>query len=215
MRFQNRADAGQQLSCLLQPFAGGADLLVLALPRGGVLVGFEVARALHCPLDIVVVRKVGVPNQTELAMGAIASGGIRLLDSQIIRDFRISPQQLEARIMEEQQELERREHLYRSDRPAPEVRGRIVILVDDGIATGSTMRVAIAAIRQQNPKQIIVAAPVAPKSVFQKLGEEADSVVCAFTPADLYSVGQWYQDFSQTTDQEVRTLLSRATFTQM
>jgi putative phosphoribosyl transferase len=184
---------------------------VLALPRGGVLVGFEVAYALRSPFDVFVVRKLGVPHQAELAMGAIASGGICLIDSAVVHDLRIPSRQIEARIVYEQQELERRERLYRGDRLPPDVRNRVVILVDDGVATGSTMRVAIAGVRRQDPKQIIVAIPVAPESVCRELDEEADGVFCLHTPADLYSVGQWYQNFSQTTDDEVRELLSRAT----
>ena len=210
MLFRDRADAGRQLSSLLQPFAGREDVLVLALPRGGVLVGFEVARTLGCPLDVLVVRKLGVPNHTEFAMGAIASGGIRLVNYDVVRDLRISPRQVEERILYEQRELERREDLYRAGRRAPEVRGHVVIVVDDGVATGSTMRAAIAGLRQQDPKEIIVAVPIASRSVGQKLKDIADSVVCLATPADLYSVGEWYRDFSQTTDQEVRDLLSQA-----
>ncbi len=210
MLFRDRADAGRQLSSLLQPFAGRDDLLVLAVPRGGVLVGFEVARALRCPLDVFVVRKLGVPDQAEFAMGAIASGGIRLVNEDVVRNLRISSRQVEERVTYEQRELERREVLYRAGRRAPEVRGRVVILVDDGVATGSTMRAALAGLRQQDPKQIIVAVPIASKSVVQKLKDQADRVVCLATPADLYSVGEWYQNFSQTTDQEVRDLLSQA-----
>ena len=210
MLFRDRADAGRQLSSLLQPFAGRDDLLVLAVPRGGVLVGFEVARALRCPLDVFVVRKLGVPDQAEFAMGAIASGGIRLVNEDVVRNLRISSRQVEERVTYEQRELERREVLYRAGRRAPEVRGRVVILVDDGVATGSTMRAALAGLRLQDPKQIIVAVPIASKPICQKLKDRADRVVCLATPADLYSVGEWYQNFSQTTDQEVRDLLSQA-----
>jgi putative phosphoribosyl transferase len=210
MLFRDRVDAGRQLSSLLHPFAGRVDVLVLALPRGGVLVGFEVARALRCPLDVFVVRKLGVPDQAEFAMGAIASGGIRLVNSDVVRDLHISSRQVEETILYEQRELERRENLYRGGRRAPEVRGHVVILVDDGVATGSTMRAAIAGLRQQDPRQIIVAVPIAAKSVGQKLKDEADRFVCLATPADLYSVGEWYQNFSQITDEEVRDLLSQA-----
>jgi putative phosphoribosyl transferase len=210
MLFRDRVDAGRQLSSLLYPFADREDVLVLALPRGGVVVGFEVARALRCPLDVFVVRKLGVPDQTEFAMGAIASGGIRMINPDVVRDLRISPQQVEQKILYEQRELERREDLYRGGRRAPEVRGYVVLLVDDGVATGSTMRAAIAGVRQQEPKQLIVAVPIGAKPVCQKLQDKADRVVCLATPADLYSVGEWYQNFSQTTDQEVRDLLSQA-----
>jgi putative phosphoribosyl transferase len=210
MLFRDRAEAGRQLSSLLQSFAGRDDVLVLALPRGGVQVGFEVARALRCPLDVLVVRKLGAPNQAEFAMGAIASGGIRQVNYDVVRELRISPQQVEETILFEQRELERREHVYRDGRPAPDVRSHVVILVDDGVATGSTMRAAIAGLRQQDPRQIIVAVPIASQSVCRQLQNEADSVVCLATPADLYSVGEWYQNFCQTTDQEVRYLLSRA-----
>jgi putative phosphoribosyl transferase len=210
MLFKDRADAGRQLSSRLRHFAGRSGVLVLALPRGGVPVGFEVARALMSPLDVLVVRKLGVPGQEELAMGAIASGGIHVINSDIVYALDISVQQVEEKVALEQRELERREHLYRGDRRAPEISGHTVILVDDGVATGSTMRVAIRAVRQQNPELLIVAVPVASNSVCQQLDEEADSVVCLNTAVDFYAVGQWYRSFTQTSDEEVRDLLDRA-----
>jgi putative phosphoribosyl transferase len=210
MLFQDRADAGRRLSSRLHQFAGREGVLVLALPRGGVPVGFEVARALMSPLDVLVVRKLGAPGQEELAMGAIASGGIQVMNSDIVHALHISVQQVDERVAHEQRELERREHLYRGNRRAPDIRGHTVILVDDGVATGSTMRVAISAVRQQNPELVIVAIPVASSSVCQQLEEEADSVVCLYTPLDFYAVGQWYRSFTQTSDEEVRELLNHA-----
>jgi putative phosphoribosyl transferase len=208
--FKDRADAGRRLSSRLSQFTRRDDVLVLALPRGGVPVGFEIAHALMSPLDILVVRKLGVPGQEELAMGAIASGGILVINSHIVHALRVSKQQVDDKIAHEQRELERREHLYRGDRRAPDIHGRTVILVDDGVATGSTMQAAISAVRQQNPALLIVAVPVAANSVCQQLDEEADSVVCLYTPVDLYAVGQWYRSFTQTTDDEVHDLLDRA-----
>jgi len=211
MVFRNRVDAGKRLASRLKEFADRDDAVVLALPRGGVPVGFEIARALHAPLDILVVRKLGVPGQEELAMGAIGSGGVRILDSETVRMFHLSPEQVDEVIARELKELERREHLYRADRKATNVTNRMVILVDDGLATGATMRVAIAVLRQQNVKQIVLAVPVAGASTCKLVGAEADRTVCLFTPKDFYAVGQWYEDFSQTTDEEVRSLLTRPT----
>lgn len=210
MLFKDRADAGRRLCSRLSQFAGRDGVLVLALPRGGVPVGFEVARTLMSPLDVLVVRKLGVPGQEELAMGAIASGGIRVINSDIVHALDISVQQVEERVAHEQQELQRREHLYRGNRRAPDIHGHTVILVDDGVATGATMRVAISAVRQQNPESLIVAVPVASNSVCQQLDKEADSTVYLYTPVDFYAVGQWYQSFTQTSDEEVRELLDRA-----
>lgn len=183
---------------------------MLALPRGGVPVGFEVARALRCPLDVFVVRKLGAPSQPEYAIGAVASGGTRLVNEEAVHELRVSPRQVEERIIREEQELARREQLYREGRPAREVRNHVVIVVDDGIATGSTMRAAIAALRRRFPAQIVVATPIASRPVCQRFEQEADNVFCLATPDDLSSVGEWYQDFSQTTDQRVRDLLSQA-----
>ncbi len=210
MLFRDRCDAGYRLGLQLQEFANRDNVLVLALPRGGVPVGFEVARALNAPLDIFVVRKLGVPGQEELAMGAVASGGVRVLNADVIDHFSVSPEQIEEIALRETEELERRERLYRGNRAALDVRGETIILVDDGLATGSSMRAAIAALREKDPEQIVVAVPVAARSTCEELGKEADHAVCLYTPFDFYAVGQWYQNFSQTTDQEVHTLLDRS-----
>jgi putative phosphoribosyl transferase len=194
----------------LKGYAGREDLLVLALPRGGVPVGFEIARALNAPLDVYIVRKLGVPWQPELAMGAIATGRALLLNDDVIRHLRIPEELINEVAALEEKELERREYLYRGDRPAPEVRGRTVILVDDGIATGTTMRVALAALRKQEPARLIVAVPVAPRYTCEELSREADEAICGMTPRRFVSVSQWYESFPQTTDEEVQRLLERA-----
>jgi putative phosphoribosyl transferase len=209
MLFRDRTEAGQRLAAQLGDLADG-DSVVLALPRGGVPVGFEVAQALNIPLDVCVVRKLGTPGQEELAMGAIASGGVRVVNWDVIDTFAISTQQIDAVATREARELERREREYRGSRERVDVRGRTVILVDDGLATGSTMRAAIAAVRQQRPKKVVVAVPVAARSTCADLQEEADEMVCLYAPLQFYAVGQWYQNFSQTTDEEVRELLERA-----
>jgi predicted phosphoribosyltransferase len=194
----------------LENYKNQADVLVLALPRGGVPVAYEVARALNAPLDIFLVRKLGVPGHEEVAMGAIATGGIRLLNEDLIRQLKIPRQMIEAITAKEQQELERRARLYHGDKPAPDVRGRTVIVVDDGLATGSTMKVALAGLRQQQPAKLIAAVPLAPPETCEALYEEADDVVCAETPEPFMAVGAWYQNFEQTTDDEVRDLINRA-----
>ncbi len=209
-RFEGRTEAGKLLADKLTRYAGLRDTIVLALPRGGVPVAFEIARALSAPLDVFLVRKLGLPGQEELAMGAIATGGVRVLNRDVVAYLNIPQRTIDAVARQEQQELERRERLYRGDRPAPEVRGRTVILVDDGLATGSTMRAAIAALKKLEPGRIVVAVPVAPPSAVEELEKEVDEVVCLFTPEPFEGVGRWYQDFSQTTDQEVRNLLNRA-----
>jgi predicted phosphoribosyltransferase len=209
MQFQDRAEAGRYLATKLTRYANRPDVLVLALPRGGVPVAFEVARALNAPLDVYLVRKLGVPGHEELAMGAIASGGVGVLNDEVVRALGIADDQLQAITAEQQRELERRERAYRGDRPPPDVRGRTVILVDDGLATGSTMRAAVAALRQQGPARIVVAVPVATPEICDEFRSEVDDVVCAVTPQPLYAVGLWYHDFSQTTDEEVRALLER------
>jgi putative phosphoribosyl transferase len=209
-RFTNRFDAGRRLAAALSSYAGRADVLVLGLPRGGVPVAFEVARALGAPLDIFVVRKLGVPGHEEFAMGAIASGGIRLVDAAIVRQLGISEREIEAVARAEQRELERRERQYRGDRPLPDVAGRTAILVDDGLATGASMRVAVAALRREHPARIVVGVPIAPAETCEALREEADAVVCALTPDPVAAVGLWYEDFEQTTDDEVHALLERA-----
>ena len=209
-RFLNRADAGRRLAATLSAYAGRADVIVLALPRGGVVVAYEVARELDVPLDVFTVRKLGVPGHEELAMGAIASGGALVLDEALVRELRISERDLRAVIAAEQRELERREKEYRGDRPPPDIAGRTVVLVDDGLATGASMRVAVAALKQEHPARIVVAVPIAPPETCEALRREADDVVCGVTPEPFYAVGLWYEDFTQTTDKEVHDLLERA-----
>ena len=209
MLFRDRADAGRQLAARLAGYADRPDVLVLALPRGGVPVAFEVAQALDAPLDIFLVRKLGVPGHEELAMGAIATGGVRVLNAAVVHGLGIPEDVLATVVAQEEHELQRREQLYRSGRPAPEVAGRTVILVDDGLATGSTMRAAVAALRRRQPARLIVAVPVGSQETCAELGAEADEVVCAHTPEPFYAVGIWYADFAQTTDAEVRDLLDR------
>ncbi|HLJ92970.1 MAG TPA: phosphoribosyltransferase [Gemmataceae bacterium] len=210
MRFRDRADAGRALAQRLMAYAGNPSVLVLALPRGGVPVAYEVATALHAPLDVFIVRKLGVPGQPELAMGAIATGSVRVLNQEVIRILGITEDVLEAVTAEEHRELARREQLYRGANPAPDLRHRIVILVDDGLATGSTMRAAVAAVRQQQPARIIVAVPVAAPSTCEEFEGEVDEIVCAYTPEPFHAVGLWYDTFSQTSDEEIRQLLARA-----
>jgi predicted phosphoribosyltransferase len=210
MLFRDRADAGRQLARKLGRYAGRSDVVVLGLPRGGVPVAYEVARALRAPLDVFLVRKLGVPGHEELAMGAIASGGVRVLNEEAVRKLDISEEVLDEVAAEEGRELERRERAYRDGRPPPVVRGKIVTLVDDGLATGSTMRAAVAALRRLGPSRIVVAVPVGAPETCAELGEEADESVCAHMPDPFLAVGLWYEDFSQTTDEEVHDLLQRA-----
>jgi putative phosphoribosyl transferase len=207
MLFQDRKDAGRLLATLLLPFAHRRNLLVLALPRGGVPVAAEVANQLNEPLDVFVVRKLGVPGQVELALGAIASGGVRVLNEEVVKALNISSEEIERVTAAELPELQRRENLYRGGRAPVQVDGRTVLLVDDGVATGSTMRAAVAALRQLRPAQIIVAAPVGSATACEDLRAEADEVVCAATPPDFQAVGQFYREFGQTSDDEVRALL--------
>lgn len=209
-RFADRTEAGKLLAARLSRYASRQNLIVLALPRGGVPVAFEIARALSAPLDVFLVRKLGVPGQQELAMGAIATGGVRVLNRDVVAYLAIPQGIIDTVARQEQQELERREILYRGARPAPELLGRTVIVVDDGLATGSTMRAAISALKKSKPGRIIVAVPVAPPSTVKEFENEVDEVVCVLTTEHLDGVGRWYQDFSQTTDEEVRTLLERA-----
>lgn len=210
-RFRDRSEAGRLLADKLRRYAREPDVVVLALPRGGVPVAFEVARVLHAPLDIFVVRKLGTPGQKELAMGAIARGGVRVLNDDVVRLLRIPDEVIDSVAAQEQQEMERRERDYRGDRPAPHLADRTIILVDDGLATGSTMHAAVAALRQQRPARIVVAVPVAPPSTRREFDEEVDDVVVACEPAEPFEgVGRWYEDFSQTTDQEVRELMERS-----
>lgn len=210
VRFRDRVDAGRRLAQHLSAYAASPEVVVLALPRGGVPVGFEVASALGAPLDVFVVRKLGLPGQEELAMGALATGGIRVLNEEVVRGLSIPEAVIDTVAARESEELARRERLYRGDRPALDVRGRTAILVDDGLATGSTMRAAVAALRLQGPARIVVAVPVGAETTCQMLRGEADEVVCLETPEPFYAVGLWYEDFSQTTDEEVRDLLARA-----
>jgi predicted phosphoribosyltransferase len=210
MRFLNRSDAGRRLAEQLASFAHQPDVRVLALPRGGVPVAFEIACRLLAPLDVWVVRKLGAPGIPELAIGAIAPGGTELLSHDILQRLRIAPETVEAIAARERAELERREKAYRGDRPPVDVSGKTVILVDDGLATGSTMRAAIASLRQRDPARIVVAVPVAVLTVCAQLEQEAGKVVCLSTPIDLNAVGQWYDDFTQTSDAEVCDLLARA-----
>ena len=210
MLFRDRADAGRQLLSGLGAYRGRPDLLVLGLPRGGIPVAYEVARGLGAPLDVFVVRKLGVPGQEELAMGAIATGGVRVVNRDVVDALRIPPDVLDRAAVEETRELERRERSYRGERPEPQVKGRTVILVDDGLATGSTMRAAVAALRQQGPARVIVAVPVAAPSTCAELGREVEEIVCLATPEPFMAVGRFYHDFSQTTDDEVRERLAAA-----
>ncbi len=209
-RYADRADAGRRLAAHLTNYAGRGDVLVLALPRGGVPVGYEVARALDVPLDVFVVRKIGLPWQEELAVGAIASGGGVVLNDDVVRISGITRDQLDRVTRAEEAELHRREEQYRGERPFPDVNGKTVILVDDGLATGATMRAAVEALRGEGPARVIVAVPVAAAETCQRLQSLADDVVCAMTPDPFEAVGLWYHDFSQTTDAEVQDLLSRA-----
>jgi len=206
--FQDRTDAGRQLAEKLLGYAGRDDVIVLALPRGGVPVAFEVAQRVRVPLDVCVVRKLGVPGHEELAMGAIASGGVRVLNEDVLYVLPDAQSIVEMVTAIEREELKRRERDYRSNRPAPEVRGRTVILVDDGLATGATMRAAAAALRQQGAAKIIVAVPVGAPGTCHEIRSVADEVVCLQTPGSFMGVGQYYEDFSQTTDEEVRELLA-------
>jgi len=207
--FRDRRDAGRLLAEKLAAYANRPDALVLALPRGGVPVAYEVARALGAPLDVFVVRKLGVPGYEELAMGAVATGGVRVLNDQLVERLGIPEQMIDAVAARELQELARRERRYRGGRPPPDVRGRTVILVDDGLATGATMHAAIEALRQQKPTRIVVAVPTASPETCEEMKTKADDVICAITPEPFQAVGRWYQDFSQTTDEEVEALLSR------
>jgi predicted phosphoribosyltransferase len=208
--FRDRYHAGRDLADSLSAYANRPDAIVLALPRGGVAVGYEIARALNLSLDVFVVRKLGAPDQEELAIGAIASGGVRVINPPLVHGLGIDEATLAQIIEREEQELHRRERLYRGDRPPPEVRGRIVILVDDGLATGATMWAAIKAIRRLQPAKVVMAVPVADPETCESFRQTADEVVCAVTAEQFYSVGAWYREFPQLTDDEVRALLARS-----
>jgi putative phosphoribosyl transferase len=209
-QFRDRKEAGKFLAAQLAAYANQQDVIVLALPRGGVPVGFEIAQALYAPLDVIVVRKLGVPGQEELAMGAIATGGIRMLNNDVVQFLDIPDEVIDNITAHELQELERRERLYRGERPAYGVIGRTVILVDDGIATGATMHAAVAAIKQRQPTRIIIAIPVAAPSTCDEFAVEVDELVCVIRPEPFIAVSYWYRQFSQTSDEEVRDLLERA-----
>ncbi len=210
LKFVDRVEAGRLLAEQLGAYAGRPDVIVMALPRGGVPVAYEIATRLRVPLDIFLVRKLGAPGQPELAMGAIATGGARVLSDDVIRYLAVSPDVIEAVARAEQVELERRERAYRGDRPTPNLHDRVVMLVDDGLATGSSMRAAIAAVKTQLPSQIVVAVPVAARETCEELKREVDTVICLRTPEPFVAVGLWYEDFSPTTDEEVRELLHLA-----
>lgn len=208
--FPDRAEAGRFLATKLSKYSGRDDVIVLGLPRGGVPVAYEVARALRVPLDVFIVRKLGVPGFEELAVGAIASGGVRVLNEDVARALPNADEIIQAVTQHETAEVERREQKYRDGRPAPEIQGKTAILIDDGLATGATMRAAVKALRQRGAAKIVVAVPVGPLDTCKEFEEEADEVVCASAPEFFQAVGQYYEDFSQTSDDEVRELLARA-----
>src|SRR5213082_3189496 len=208
--FPDRAEAGRLLGLKLAQYAGRDDVIVLGLPRGGVPVAYEVAQALHLPLDVFIVRKLGVPGFEELAAGAIASGGVRVLNEDVMRAIPHADQAIEAVTAREKAELQRREQSYREGRPAPELRDRIAILVDDGLATGATMRAAVKALRKRGAAKILVAVPVGPPDTCHEIEEQTDETICLSTPEFFQAVGQYYEDFSQTTDEDVRQLLTSA-----
>lgn len=208
--YADRTEAGRVLGERLARYTGHPGAIVLALPRGGVPVGFETARRLGLPLDVFLVRKLGTPWQPELAMGAVASGGVRVINHAVVRALGVPPAIIEEETQREMDELRRRERAYREGRPPLDVRGRVVILVDDGLATGSTMRAAVGALRAMGPARIVVAVPVAAREVCEEFAQSADELECPATPPDFFSVGSWYDDFSQTTDAEVRDLLARS-----
>jgi putative phosphoribosyl transferase len=209
MLFRDRQEAGMALASLLRQYAGRDDVVVLGLARGGVPVASEVARLLRVPFDVLTVRKLGVPGHEELAMGAIASGGVLVINEEVVRQLGITARALEQAALEEQEELDRRELVYRQGRPPLDVHGRAVIVIDDGLATGSSMRAAVAALRQRDPARIVVATPIGSHQACDELAGEVEEVVCAATPDPFYGVGSWYRDFRQTTDAEVQALLGR------
>ena len=210
-RFRDRRDAGRHLALeLMMEYAHRPDVLVLGLPRGGVPVAYEEARALDAPLDVFVVRKLGLPGREELAMGAIASGGVRVVNLDVVDAFGVTERDIEDAVQREQLELERRERRYRDGRPFPDVRGMTAILVDDGLATGSTMRAAVEAVKQERPARVVVAVPLASPETCDEFRGTVDDVVCALTPEPFLAVGHWYENFEQTTDEEVHALLAQA-----
>lgn len=207
LRFKNRSQAGQKLAEGLKQYANDPDTIVLGLPRGGVVVAYEVAEKLGLPLDIFLVRKLGVPGYEELAMGAIASGGVRVMNDDVVRRINISQSAIEEAVRKETLELERREKAYRSDRPRLDVKDKTILLVDDGLATGATMRAAVTALQKQKPKELIIAVPTASPETCDEFRDDVDDIICAITPTPFYAVGAWYDDFAQTTDEEVQELL--------
>jgi predicted phosphoribosyltransferase len=206
--FRDRVHAGKVLAERLRAYANRPDVLVLALPRGGVPVAYEVAKALHVPMDVFLVRKLGVPGHEELAMGAVASGGVRVINEDVVRSLGIPDAVIDRVASKELIELSRREQAYRGNRPEPDIRGKTIILVDDGLATGSTMRAAVRALRTKQPAKIVVAVPIAAPETCDALAREVDEMVCAVTPEPFYAVGLWYDDFDQTSDDDVRALLA-------
>lgn len=211
--FADRAEAGTLLASKLMHYAHQPDVLVLGLPRGGVPVAYPIAQALGAPLDVFVVRKVGVPGQGELAMGAIAMGGVTILNQELIDEIGISPSVVESVVKHESVELSRRERLYRGNQPPFNVQGQTVIVVDDGLATGATMLAAVVALQKMKPAKIVIAVPVASKQIYEAFRGKADEIVCGITPSPFIAVGAWYNNFSQTTDDEVRQLLNHDTLT--
>ncbi len=210
IRFHNRRDAGKKLAEKLTHYAGRPDVLVLALPRGGVPVAYEVCRRLNVPMDIFIVRKLGLPGREELAIGAIATGEVRVLNEDVIRMLNIPEEVIRFVSRKELEELKRREQSYRGDRPRPDVRDRTVILIDDGLATGASMRAAVKGLRAQHPARIVIAVPAAAAEICEAFRHEVDEIVCAMTPEPFQGVGRWYEDFSQTTDDEVQALLEES-----
>ena len=210
MIFKDRVEAGRRLAEKLKKYAGRHDVIVLGIPRGGVPVAFEVAKALQAPLDIFLSRKLGVPWQEELAFGALTSGGIRVLDWDLIGNLGLPEEEIERITKTVKAELERREHVYRGARPPLQLEGKTALLVDDGIATGSSMRAAIKALKEMKPARVVVAVPVAPLHEYETLPSEVDEMICVYAPEFFYAIGQFYEDFSQTTDEEVKELLRRA-----
>ena len=210
--FDDRRHAGRLLASRLQSYAGRPDIIVLGLPRGGVPVAFEVSSALWAPLDVLVVRKLGLPGDEELAMGAIATGGARVINRDVVQEFRIPNRIIEEVASRQAEELSRRERLYRGNKPPAEIVGRVVILVDDGLATGASMNAAVAALRKLNPGRIVVGVPIAAPATCDQFRSQVDEIVCAVTPEPFYAVGLWYKDFSPTSDEEVRKLLKQADF---
>jgi predicted phosphoribosyltransferase len=208
--FNDRVDAGRKLAKDLLKYANRSDVLILALPRGGVPVAFEVAKELNVKMDVFIVRKLGVPGNEELAMGAIASDNIRVLNEDVVMSFQIPERVIDMVAENERKELERRERAYRGDRPKPEIEGSTVILIDDGLATGATMRAAAAALKTKNPAKIVIAVPTAAPDICEIFRKEVDEIICLATPEPFYGVGAWYEDFSQTTDKEVCELLDKA-----